>query len=199
MRLLKQQNLLPEYSSLISLSLAYMSLVRPILECGASCWYPNREDQINASDCVQKKTAKFANHTNDLVWETMSQRMKIARICALFKIYTGERTWKSTWNRLKWPYYRSRDDHDRKIWARKHRTDIGKYCCVFRTIKLWNQLTAEALGSFHYKSHIFRNRFRKVIISVEKGRVFEVWWRKVQKCSEMKNWEWSVVKCSEMK
>jgi hypothetical protein len=27
-------------------SLAYMSLVRPILECGAACWYSYREGQI---------------------------------------------------------------------------------------------------------------------------------------------------------
>jgi hypothetical protein len=35
--------------------------------------------------------------------------------------------------------------HDRKIRARKERADIGKYCFVNRTNKLWNQLPAEAL------------------------------------------------------
>ena len=39
--------------------------------------------------------------------------------------------------------YLSRDDHDRKIRGRKQRTDIGKYCCVNRTIELWRQLPAE--------------------------------------------------------
>jgi hypothetical protein len=53
------------------------------------------EGQINALDCVQKNAAKFAKHTNDLVWETLAQRRKIARICALFKPYTGKRAWKS--------------------------------------------------------------------------------------------------------
>jgi len=33
-------------------SLAYMSLVRLILEYGASCWDLNRDGQINALDCV---------------------------------------------------------------------------------------------------------------------------------------------------
>jgi len=36
-------------------SLAYVSLVRPILEYGATCWDPYREGQINALDRVQKK------------------------------------------------------------------------------------------------------------------------------------------------
>jgi len=34
-------------------SLAYMSLVRPILEYGAACWEPYREGQISALDRVK--------------------------------------------------------------------------------------------------------------------------------------------------
>jgi hypothetical protein len=67
--------------------------------------------------------------------------------------------------RLKGPCYLSRDDHDRKIRARKQRTDIGRYSFVNRTIKLWNQLPTETLATFPCKSHIFRKRVRKVITS----------------------------------
>jgi hypothetical protein len=52
-------------------SLAYTSLVRPILEYGAACWDPYREGQINASERVQKKAAKFAIghiHRNGSDW-----------------------------------------------------------------------------------------------------------------------------------
>ena len=70
--------------------------------------------------------------------------------------------------RLKGPCYLSRDDHGRKIMARKQRTDIGKYWFVNRTIKLWNQLPAVAIATFSCKSHITRKRVRKVIISKEK-------------------------------
>ena len=38
-------------------SLAYTSLVCPILEYGSACWDPCREGQINALDRVQKKAA----------------------------------------------------------------------------------------------------------------------------------------------
>jgi hypothetical protein len=82
---------------------------------------------------VPKKPAKFANHTNNSVWETLVQRRKIARICALFKAYTEESAWKSIEDRLEGPCYQSRDDHDRKIRARKQRTDIGKHSFVNRT------------------------------------------------------------------
>jgi hypothetical protein len=71
-------------------------------------------------------------------------------------------------DRLKGPWCLSRVDHDRKIRARKQRTDIGKYCFVNRTTKVGNQLPAVALATFPSKSHIFRKRVKKVIISEEK-------------------------------
>jgi uncharacterized protein (DUF1501 family) len=76
-------------------SLDYTSLLRPILEYGATCWDHYREGQINALHRVQNKAAKFAHHRNDSNWETLAQYRKIARICALFKAYTGEQAWKA--------------------------------------------------------------------------------------------------------
>ena len=43
-------------------SLAYRSLVRPILEYGGACWDPYREGQIKALDRVQKRAARFAQN-----------------------------------------------------------------------------------------------------------------------------------------
>jgi hypothetical protein len=36
-------------------NLAYMSLVRPILEYGAACWDPYREGQISELGCKRKR------------------------------------------------------------------------------------------------------------------------------------------------
>jgi len=72
-------------------SLAYTSLVCLILEYASACWDPCREGQINALDLVQKKAAQFTNHKKDSDWETLAQRRTIARLCALFKVYSGER------------------------------------------------------------------------------------------------------------
>jgi len=59
----------------------------------------------------------------------------------------------------------SRFDHVPKIRDRKQRTDIGEYFFVNRTIKNWNQLPAEKLGTSPCKPKIFRNRVRKAIIN----------------------------------
>jgi len=41
---------------------------------------------------------------------------------------------------------------------------MGKYFFVNRTIKNWNQLHAEALGTFPCKPKIFRKRVRKAYV-----------------------------------
>ena len=131
------------------------------IEYGSACWDPCREGQINALDRVQKKAAQFTNHTMDSDWESLAKRRRIACICAVFKAHTGERAWKAIRDRMRRPYYFSRGDHVRKVRDRKQRTDIGKYSFVNRTIKNWNQLPAEALGTFRCKPKICRNRVRK--------------------------------------
>jgi len=49
--------------------------------------------------------------------------------------------------------------------GRKQKTDVGKYCFVNRTIKLWNQLPAKQLATFLCKPHSFGKRDGKVFIS----------------------------------
>ena len=124
-----------------------MSLVCPFLEYGAACWDSYREGQISALGRVQKKAAKFAHHTNSPNWETLASRRKLSRICALFKAYSGEHTWKHIGDRLRRPHYLSRVDHERKTRSRRQRTDIGKYSFVNRTTQNWNQLPEEVLGN----------------------------------------------------
>jgi hypothetical protein len=52
-------------------SLAYTSLVRPVLGYGAACWDPCREVQIIVSDRENRKATQFTNHTKDSDWETL--------------------------------------------------------------------------------------------------------------------------------
>ena len=127
---------------------------------GVSCWDPYREGKISALDSVQKKATKFAHHKNSPNWDTLASRRKLSRICALFKSYCGERTWKPIDDRLKLTHYLSRADHERKIRSRRRRTDIGKYSFVNRTPHHWNQLPAEVLGNLPCKAITFKKRVR---------------------------------------
>ena len=88
--------------------------------------------------------------------------MKMARRCALYKAYTGERAWKAIGDRLQALSYLSRVDHYWKIRARKQRTDIGTYSFVNGTITDWNKLPEEAIGTSQGKTRIFKTRVMKV-------------------------------------
>jgi len=114
---------------------------------------------------VQKRTVEFGNNKNESGWETLAQSRLIARIRALFKVCNGERAWKAIGDRLLKPCYLSGDDHNRKIRARKERTEVGKYSFVNRTINIWNQLAAGLLASFHCKIKTFRKSVNKVVTS----------------------------------
>ena len=133
---------------------AYTSFVHPILEYGAARWDPCREGQINALDRIQKKDAEFTDHTKDYDRETLAQRRTIARLFALFKAYSGERAWNVIRDTLRRAYCLSRVDNVRKISDRKQRTDIWEYSFVNRSIKNWNELPAEVLGTFNLEREL---------------------------------------------
>jgi hypothetical protein len=94
----------------------------------------------------------------------------VARLCALYKAYTGGRAWKALGDRLSRPCYLSREDHNRKIRNRKQRTDIGKYSFVNRTIN-WNQLPADLLAPFPCNLNTFRKRVRKAVTNTVINKV----------------------------
>jgi len=140
--------------------------VRPILEYVAVCWDPYREGQLSTLNRVQMRAAKFANNVNESGWETLAQRRLIARICSIFKAYTGRWTWKATEDRLLKPCYLSMDHHNRKIrTGEKKRTDVGKYFFINRSIKSWKQLPAGLLASFSCILNMFRKRVKNVVTS----------------------------------
>ncbi|PNF40969.1 hypothetical protein B7P43_G08817 [Cryptotermes secundus] len=96
---------------------------------------PRWADHVNYA--VQRRAAKFADPTDESVWETLTQRRLIARLCALYKAYTRRPAWRAIGNSLLKPCYLSRGDRSWKVRSRKHRTDVGKYSFVNRTIKDW--------------------------------------------------------------
>jgi hypothetical protein len=145
--------------------LVYTALIRPMLEYGAVCWDPHRVGQVSALNWVQGRAAKFANNTDQIGWEALSDRRLVSRLCALFKAYSGNRAWKAVDDRLLRPHYLGREDHNRKIRSRKQRTEIGKFSFVNRTIISWNQLPADLLASFPFKLNKFRKGVKKLIAS----------------------------------
>jgi hypothetical protein len=98
------------------------------------------------------------------IWESLAQRRRAARFCALYKACNGERAWNDIGDKLWAPYYLSRANHFWKIRATIIRRDIRKFSFVNRTIAELNQLPQGAIGTSPIKTHTFRERVRKVKI-----------------------------------
>jgi hypothetical protein len=69
--------------------------------------------------------------------------------------------WKAIGDRLQFPSYLSRVDHNWKIRARKQRTEVGKYSFVNRTTTAWNQLPEGVIRAVTGDTYSFRKIFRK--------------------------------------
>ncbi|KAJ4425878.1 hypothetical protein ANN_27504 [Periplaneta americana] len=116
-----------------SREIAYLTLVRPLMEYGTTCWDPYRIYQINSLERIQYRAAKFVkgkredgNYTiKELKWETLENRRRKTRITSLYIAHLGQKAWVDITARLEKPMYYGRNDHDFKIKCRKQKTDVG--------------------------------------------------------------------------
>ena len=95
----------------------------------------------------------------------MAQLRTIEILCALFKAYSGERSWRAILEGLRRFYSLSSVVHVRKIRVRKQRTDIGKCSVVNRNTKKLEPTTCRSVRNFLCKPQIFRNRVREAVIN----------------------------------
>ncbi|KAJ4434444.1 hypothetical protein ANN_23006 [Periplaneta americana] len=117
-----------------SREIAYLTLVRPLMECGTTYWDPYRIYQINSLERIQYRAAKFVkgkredgNDTiKELKWEPLENRRRKTRITSLYRAHLGQKAWVDITARLEKPTYYGRNDHDFKIKCRKQKTDVGE-------------------------------------------------------------------------
>jgi hypothetical protein len=97
----------------------------------------------------------YLNYIAQKAWKTLQF------IIPVLKKGNRNRAWKAIKDRLRRPYYFSMVDHVRKIRETKQIMDIGKYSFVNRTIKNWNQLPAETLGTLTLNLKLLERELEK--------------------------------------
>lgn len=155
--------------------IAYMTLIRPILEYATAVWDPYTKTHRKQLEAVQNKavrkitgnTRRFVTDENEnrnfnyisvtalkseLEIQTLEDRRRTCRQTAMFKIMNELPGWGELKNRFQPGLFQSRHDHDRKVWITGQTTDYAKYSFVHRSSVEWNQLPGEAVNAASVKS-----------------------------------------------
>jgi hypothetical protein len=112
-----------------------------------------REWQTKLLDRFQIKAAKFVHNTGGLVWESLVQRRKIARMCALFKTHKGKKALKIG-DCLQAPNYLRMVEYDWKMSATKQRRDVDKFSFLNRNISDINRLSEGKVRNITDNTHL---------------------------------------------
>ena len=138
-------------------SIAYTTLVRPILEYASASWDPHCLKHIKTLERIQRQAARFCTQNysrepgtvtqllKDLQWDTLQTRLKIKRLSIIYKMEH---------NRIDIPldHYiqhntRSSRKHDSQFLQIRHSANIFGNSFFPTTIKEWNSLSPNTVSS----------------------------------------------------
>ena len=132
--------------------LAYVSLVRPLLEYGAAAWDPHTQKDIKILEGVQKRAARFvfrdyrqttsaSGLVNDLGWLPLSDRRRNARLIQFHKAVHNLSL--ISVSGLQQPSRCTRSSSSGMTFIPlQARTDALKFSFMHRTLIDWNSLPA---------------------------------------------------------
>ena len=143
-------------------SIAYTTLVRPILEYASASWDPHCLKHIKTLERIQRQAARFCTHNysrepgtvtqlfKDLQWDTLQTRRKIKRLSIIYKMehnlidipldhYIQHNT-------------RTSRKHDSQFLQIRYSANIFGSSFFPTTIKEWNSLPSNTVSSKSLKS-----------------------------------------------
>ncbi|KAI8518059.1 hypothetical protein Bbelb_040760 [Branchiostoma belcheri] len=149
---------------------AYMALVRPSLEYGCSVWDPHTKDQVSRVEMVQRRAARFvcsdyrrtssvSSMLQNLGWQSLEVRRKIARQVMLYKIIHNAVSVPHSTRIVPVARCSRRINHTQTLQAIASRTNFYRLSFFPRTIREWNELepgAAEAGSLAQFKSELAR-------------------------------------------
>ena len=162
-----------KFASRNTKSLAYKTLIRPILEYSSAVWDPYQNYLVNKIEGVQRKAARYvcnqhSRHDSvkcmiqELEWPSLSDRRIIARLSMFFKIYNNFSAYRDLHSELHSANYIGRHDHACKVSEISASSDREKYSLIPRTIKDWNSLPSSICDELPHSHKKFISLLRDI-------------------------------------
>ena len=140
-------------ASMDTKSVAYFTLVRPIVEYASIVWDPYYKNYIHSVEMVQRSAARFVcnryhnrssvtDMLNDLNWPSLAQRRKQARLTFMYKIVNNLVDLHKD-NYLFPPAWVGPRTKPHAYQLYQPSTNYFKYSFFPRTVVEWNRLPAE--------------------------------------------------------
>ena len=132
-------------------TMAYFTLIRPILEYACAVWDPKDIGLISSIEMVQRKAARFCTNRygttdsvtemlNKLEWDSLEQRRKANRLSLFSRVYNGASGLEDLTVSTRPSSYISRNDHQHKVAEIRCSKNVGQSSFLPRSIKEWNGL-----------------------------------------------------------
>jgi hypothetical protein len=137
--------------------MAYKTIVRPALEYASLTWDPHQQFLKDLLEKVQRKAVRKVlckygrRHSptemlHDLGWQTLENRRLHARLVAMYKIISGQASWKDLGEYVQRASFLGKGSHLLKVDLKGYNTNIGtKYSFLSTTIPEWNRLDVTVL------------------------------------------------------
>jgi len=150
-------------------AMAYLALIRPLLEYSCAAWDPYLKGDIQALEKIQRRGARFVlnqhkrDYTSistaikDLNWPELSERRRQQRLTMMFKVMNGMVAIPANVY-VKRSTSRTRSTNSARLDQLRAHTDIYQYSFFPRTIVDWNSLNDNIVTSPTLDT--FKNRLK---------------------------------------
>lgn len=137
--------------------LAYISIVRPLLEYGSAVWDPYLQKDIHSIEMVQRRAARWVKSDyqynssvtsmlNDLQWPSLQHRRYVTRLKLFYNIVNSSSAL-SIPNHFMNTTYPTRHHHPLHFEIPFARTDHYKFSYYPKSIRDWNNLPIDIIES----------------------------------------------------
>ena len=164
---------------------AYLTVIRPIVEYGASVWDPYRIGVIkkiekvqriaarrvtgrmrrwrysrNSKGVMEKKLESPTEMILEMRWQSLEGRRRVDRLTNFFRARQGKGGWEELCGKIEKDEsgFMGRDRHREHVVVKKMKTYFGKHSFLTRTGQEWNKLTKVVFEGGEITANLFRKR-----------------------------------------